>query len=147
MTKQRSMDHYLGVGYFVHPVPLSAVLLLVVNDHYLKYQFPSLLTGKLSDFTGVFFLPLFLCALLNLTLNLPAKGKDLHWLTPRQLFWAIAVTDAVFVGVKVLPPVRSTYLALMYSLGFPSKVTVDYGDLMALTMNFATYRFGRRYFS
>jgi hypothetical protein len=37
-----------------HPVFTGAVALLVVNDHVLKQAYPSWLTGKLSDFAGVF---------------------------------------------------------------------------------------------
>lgn len=37
----------------LHPLFLCSVLLLLLNDLYLKYAFPSFLTGKLSDITGL----------------------------------------------------------------------------------------------
>jgi hypothetical protein len=41
-------------------LPLFAVAVLIVNDHVLKHRFPGLVTGKLSDFAGLFFFPLLL---------------------------------------------------------------------------------------
>jgi hypothetical protein len=51
-------------GHLCHPVPLLAVLLLAVNDHLLKGSgvLPGTVTGKLSDFAGLFFFPLLLAA-------------------------------------------------------------------------------------
>lgn len=40
-----------------HPLSLLAVGLLLLNDHLLKHIAPSVLTGKLSDFAGLFFFP------------------------------------------------------------------------------------------
>jgi hypothetical protein len=42
-----------------HPLPLAAALFLAVNDHWLKGSgfIPAWLTGKLSDFFGLFFFP------------------------------------------------------------------------------------------
>ncbi|MBK7890447.1 MAG: hypothetical protein IPJ84_06225 [Bdellovibrionales bacterium] len=48
------MKRALGLGYFVHPIPLTAVAILAMNDHFLKVRYPSFVTGKLSDFAGVF---------------------------------------------------------------------------------------------
>ena len=38
----------------LHPFFLVSILLLLVNDIYLKYAFHNWVTGKLSDFTGLF---------------------------------------------------------------------------------------------
>jgi hypothetical protein len=145
MTSSRSLHHYLGVTYFVHPIPLSAVVLMVLNDHYFKAHFSSWWTGKLSDFMGVFFFPLFLSAVWNLTCNV-GGAKTFHWLTRRQLLGTIFLTDLLLIGVKLSPSIRSGYLALMSAIGVPSQVTADPGDLLALVVNPLTYAFGRRYF-
>ena len=50
-----------------HPLSLGAVALLLLNDHVLKQAFPSILTGKLSDFAGLFFFPFLLAVLVGLT--------------------------------------------------------------------------------
>jgi len=38
----------------VHPAFTGAVAILAVNDQFLKGRFPGSVTGKLSDFAGVF---------------------------------------------------------------------------------------------
>jgi hypothetical protein len=41
----------------VHPVTLASLAVLLVNDHVLKAAFPGPITGKLSDFAGLAFIP------------------------------------------------------------------------------------------
>ena len=57
----------LPVEEFVHPWPLLAMLMLGINDHLLKGSgwLPGWVTGKLSDFAGLFWFPLFVTALLD----------------------------------------------------------------------------------
>lgn len=45
------------------PLPLLAVALLVLNDHWAKAAYPGWLTGKLSDAAGLAFFPILLAAL------------------------------------------------------------------------------------
>jgi len=45
-----------------HPATLISISLLLFNDHVLKIAAPSPLTGKLSDFAGLFFFPFLLAA-------------------------------------------------------------------------------------
>jgi hypothetical protein len=40
-----------------HPYSVAAAVTLAVNDHILKGLAPGWLTGKLSDFAGLFFFP------------------------------------------------------------------------------------------
>lgn len=42
------------------PLFLSALMILTINDHYLKFAYPGFLTGKLSDFAGITAFYLFL---------------------------------------------------------------------------------------
>jgi hypothetical protein len=135
---KRDLSSSLGVSYFVHPLPLLAVCVLIFNDHYLKRAYPSWLTGKLSDFAGLFFFPIFLCALWNLASNLFSNPSRIRWLTFRQALIAVAVTDLIFVSVKFMPEVTQLYLTAMTSLGYPSAVTVDRTDLIALAVNLLT---------
>jgi hypothetical protein len=51
------------LGWLLHPAFIAALVLLVVNDHVLKAQFGNALTGKLSDFAGLFALAYFLSAM------------------------------------------------------------------------------------
>jgi len=45
--------------YSIWPIYLSAIL-LILNDHILKYEYPGFVTGKLSDIAGVFLVTLLL---------------------------------------------------------------------------------------
>ena len=44
--------------HLLHPVFVGGLLLLLLNDHYLKAAYGNWWTGKLSDLAGVVFLPL-----------------------------------------------------------------------------------------
>ncbi len=46
----------------LHPACVVAVAVLVLNDHWFKHAFHGPITGKLSDFAGLVFFPLFLQA-------------------------------------------------------------------------------------
>ena len=54
-----------GAPEFFSALPLAAVALFALNNGVLKRAWPGLITGKLSDVTICFFLPLFLSALLE----------------------------------------------------------------------------------
>jgi hypothetical protein len=56
----------LAMREFFAPASLAAVVVMGVNDHLLKARLHNAFTGKLSDVTGCFFLPLFLSAVLGL---------------------------------------------------------------------------------
>jgi hypothetical protein len=49
---------------FFHPIPLTAITVMAINDHALKGSglFPAWVTGKLSDICGMIFFPLFFTA-------------------------------------------------------------------------------------
>lgn len=50
--------HTRNLYQLLHPVFLTGLFLLLLNDHYLKAAFGNWWTGKLSDFAGVLLLPL-----------------------------------------------------------------------------------------
>src|SRR5262245_66476670 len=92
----------------LHPAPLAAVLLLAVNDHLLKGWglLPAWLTGKLSDFAGVFFFPLLLTAAGDtLAWGLArATGRRIDFSLRRgKLLAAVALTAALFAAVTLWP--------------------------------------------
>jgi hypothetical protein len=145
MKTQKSIDHFLGLGYFIHPIPLAAVAMMVLNDRILKHQFPGWISGKLSDFAGIFFMPLFLCALINVGRNF-GQNKKFCWISSAQLVGAILSVDLIFVAIKLFPFCAAWYVSVMTSIGFPSRVVQDPTDLIALTMNWATYLFARSSF-
>lgn len=96
------------------PVLLCAVALLLANDFVLKPLFHNALTGKLSDFAGLFAFPLFWTALLprhKVKIHLAAAAGFVLWKSPLSQ----PLIEA-WNGLSALPLAR----------------TVDAGDLLAL---------------
>jgi hypothetical protein len=82
------------------------VLLLVLNDHFLKTRFPGFVTGKLSDLAGLAFFPLLLQAVWELGQH--ALGRP--WKPSRRaLAVSVATTGVVFSLVKLWPPASEAY--------------------------------------
>lgn len=110
--------------------PLLAVALLAVNDHFLKATFHNTLTGKLSDFAGCFFLPLYVSALLALVTR---------WSGERRVLVGALATLAIFVPIKLSRAAadfecRALELVAI-PLGFGTQhVVTDPTDLIALPM-------------
>jgi hypothetical protein len=115
----------------LHPVPIAAIGLLLLNDHFLKAQFPGPLTGKVSDFAGLVFFPLFLQACWEVALRL--AGRD-SIASPRVLAASIAVTAVIFVGIKINADVNHVYVAV---LGWLYGVATSIGQGAARTTSVA----------
>ena len=114
--------------HLCNPVPLAAVLVLAVNDHVLKRAgvLPPTVTGKLSDFAGLFFFPLLISALIRLGRRLAGRGADDNSLISG---FSITSTAAVFAGIKVSP----TFNAFIASVwGSNSLDATDLWALLAL---------------
>ena len=147
------------IGELLHPAPLAAVAILVVNDHFLKGSglLPAWLTGKLSDFAGLFFFPLLLTALWRTarwlggcraqrdgTHLVPrarareapgaglARRRDLG-LTRRALAIAVGATGIAFAALKLSPALAARAGAI-----------ADPTDLAALVMLLPAWWIGRR---
>ncbi len=110
MAAERSTDAsparpVAGDG-LLHPVPLAAIGLLLLNDHVLKAAFPGLVTGKLSDFAGLAFFPLFLQAGWE-----SLSGLRGRWSGPsrRALLLCTLATALVFALVKLWHPAGEAY--------------------------------------
>ena len=93
---------------------IPGLLLLVINDHYLKSEFPNWMTGKISDFAGLLIFPMFL-----------------QFLFPRLRRFSVLLTGLLFVFFKL--PVSDAAIAVYDKIAIiPITRTVDYSDLMAL---------------
>ncbi|MEO7214805.1 hypothetical protein [Mucilaginibacter sp.] len=100
----------LGNPYFI-----GAVTALLINDWYLKQTYHNQLTGKLSDFAGLFALPFFLSTL---------------WPRRKMLFYV--TVSLLFVVWK--SPVTQPIIDTVNSLGIPMSRVVDYSDYYALAV-------------
>lgn len=112
---------------FQHPLTWLCIGLLLLNDHLLKAVAPSWMTGKLSDFAGLFFFPLLLAAGLSLLLDrlrCPARATGAI---------SFALTGTWFILLKTVPWANAlTAQAASWLLGRPAAYALDPTDLLAL---------------
>jgi hypothetical protein len=106
----------------LHPVFLTNLIILLLNDHYLKGYHNNWITGKLSDFCGVFVFAVFFIAILPIN---------------KKIF--LAFTAFLFAWWK--SPLSEPFITyLNNSLSIPVYRVIDYSDLAALlTLPFAYY--------
>ena len=125
-----------NIPYLTHPFVLAALVLTALNDHYFKYKYPGLVTGKISDFTGLFFFPLLLNAFFEFIKAPMCQHKILK---QKQIILFILFTDFLFIIFKYT--ILREHLMLMFKI----QIVSDYSDLWALTVNGITYYFAQNY--
>lgn len=105
----------------LHPAWIGALALLVLNDHALKGAgvLPGWLTGKLSDFAGLFVAGVLLAAL--------ARAR-----TARRVAIAQAVVGMGFTAFKLVPILSVAANAIYGLVGLSWVVVTDPTDLLAL---------------
>ena len=134
---------------------LLAIVVLIVNDHVLKAALPGLVTGKLSDFAGLLFFPLFVQALGEVCWS--AAGR---WRGPRRtaLIASMGLAAIVFAAIKTVPVANAAVAALLgtaqWAVGLlvaapgsaprPVPIALDPTDLAALPVLAVTYMLGMR---
>ncbi|MBC8024414.1 MAG: hypothetical protein H7Y89_00335 [Steroidobacteraceae bacterium] len=93
---------------------LAALTMLLLNDFWLKSQFPGLITGKLSDFAGIAMIALPLLAMF------PRHARAIYLAIAAAFLWWKSPLSGLFIAFanEVLP----------YRIGR----VVDYSDLLAL---------------
>jgi hypothetical protein len=141
----------IPVGEAMHPVTLLAVVVLVVNDWILKpcwhdaSQLGELVTGKLSDISGLVFAPVVLSAAIGLVLALAAKlgAKVDPYLTQRRLVLCIAATGIVFAAVKISPDAATALAHALSHFGRHASIYLDRTDLLCLPALAIAYWIGR----
>lgn len=108
VMKERKFDDLLSAGFIL------SVLLLLVNDFFIKKAYPGIIAGKLSDFAGLFSLSYFL------SVFFPKRRKTMY-IAVGLLFtvWKMPVADH-FIG--------------LWNQNMPYSISriVDYTDLTAL---------------
>lgn len=113
----------------LHPVWLASLVLLALNDHWLKYAglLPDVVTGKLSDLAGLVVAPALFATLIRAR-------------TRRSLLLAHVAVGAVFSAIQLSSLAATTWSALMAGIGFPWIITSDPTDLLALPMLAVSWR-------
>lgn len=105
----------------VHPVPVGAIALLIVNDHVLKASFPGWWTGKLSDVAGMVFFPLMLQALVELL----DRREPFR---PRRsaLIACACATGLVFAATNTVPWAAHAYRVGLGILQWPFRLVASF---------------------
>jgi hypothetical protein len=100
------------------PLPLFAVVVLLVNDHVLKRVIPSTVTGKLSDLAGLFFFPVLLATLARVVV-------------PRAPVRPLAIACAASTAM-VFASIKTSSLANAVANHVIGPTVLDRTDLLAL---------------
>lgn len=109
-----------AVRWLGAPPTVLALVVLTLNDHVWKQQWPGVVTGKLSDVAGLVLAPPLMAVVL-------AAGR-----VPRPRTWALVGTGLGFTLVKSTEAGAGLASAAL-SLVTPSQVLRDPTDLLALT--------------
>ena len=114
----------------LHPVPLVAIAVLLVNDHLLKGSAPGILTGVLSDIAGLMFFPLAIVAVLE-----HLRGRRFVVPSRSPVLVAVALTAVAFGAINTSMGADRLYEQAQgwLRLGWRPVVNVaDTRDLLAL---------------
>lgn len=136
----------LPASELLAPLPLLALGVLALNDWVLKgSSAPTWLTGKLSDFAGVFAFPLVVTAAIDLVLAALARaGLPLDFTLRRwKLTTTIALTAIVFGAMKLSPLVGGWVERAWSGLVGGSEIYPDPTDVIALVVLAGTWWQGR----
>ena len=105
------------------PSFLLPLTLLLLNDHLLKAAYPGWLTGKLSDFAGLFVLAVFAYAVVGRYFESPKRLIAMHIAIGLGfVIWKAAPVEIIFAGIN-----------RFVSMPLPSRVK-DISDLIALSI-------------
>ena len=113
-----------------HPSFILALAILLLNDHFLKSTFPCWLTGKLSDFAGLYVFAVFNYVVFGNMLKSRRTLFIMHFLIMLAfIIWKIAPVEIVFSKIQ------STV-----NIPLPGRVK-DISDLIALPILGLSYYF------
>lgn len=92
---------------------ITSIIILIVNDLFLKDYYSNYLTGKLSDIVGLFSFPYFLSLLFPKNIKLNYIGTAIFF-----TFWKSELIEPI--------------LTLLQNIGIGVNRTIDYSDLITL---------------
>lgn len=118
-----------AINCLTHPSSLFCILVLVCNDLVIKHQWPSWLSGKLSDFAGLYFFPF----LIGLVLSIFFSRRDVHALNIGR--FSIIFTAIWFILLKLSPTVNKLTSNIVETIiESPSVIVLDPSDLIAISV-------------
>jgi hypothetical protein len=101
----------------LHPIALISLAVVIVNDRVVKVRSPGLVSGKLSDFAGLIYFPLFVATVVEIVRR-PFK-VDKWWATVRLVGALAVVTGVVFALAKVWTPWADGYRTTFGAIWWP----------------------------
>ncbi|MGB7341046.1 MAG: hypothetical protein WBC91_19275 [Phototrophicaceae bacterium] len=117
-----------AIHSLTHPLSILAILVLLMNDHWLRYAYPSWLTGKLGDFTWLLFAP-FVAAML-FAFIIPKTLKNQSKIVG---IIAIAGIGLWFATAKTIPAIHWLTTETLYAIiGYRGSLRMDVTDLLTL---------------
>ncbi len=122
VTFSRTVSFADRLAALASPVVTGSVLVLVVNDHVLKQQFPGWVTGKLSDVAGVALVAL----LIGLILGRPR--------------FSVMATALGFVALKTVPGVAELAAPVLGGVTSRDPTDVIAIAILPFALNWLTYR-------
>lgn len=111
-----------------HPLSLVSISLLLLNDHVFKVISPSWLTGKLSDFAGLFFFPFIVAAGLSaLLFKFNFKSRTIGQVS----FSVVAIWFLLLKTSSYFNSLSSQFASPI--VGYQTQFILDWTDLIGLT--------------
>lgn len=119
-----------------HPAILAAIVFLLVNDHWLRWMYPSWWTGKLGDAAWLFFMPFIITPFLAWILPGALLRRD-AWIGAL----ACLAVGGVFTAVKTLPSAHVAFRGVFFAIiGWESILLRDPTDLLMLPALWLAWR-------
>ena len=132
-------------------LPVFGLVLMVLNDGWLRVTWPNLVTGKISDFAVVLFFPFLLTASWDWVASAigRARGAPPRGLGRRRLLVALAITGLALAAINLSYRARDLYVAFLGAVDFIGvypryHYTVDASDLVALVFLPVAWWWGER---
>jgi hypothetical protein len=126
---KRKTGKVVALNCLSHPSSVLCIIILLVNDFVIKALWPSWISGKLSDFAGLYFFPFLLAFFLAIALNrLSIQRRTIGLI-------AMGMTGVCFGLIKTIPLINEWSTDFLESfLGIPAEIVLDPTDLTALIM-------------
>lgn len=96
----------------LHPATVVALALLLLNDRYLRWSHPGVVTGKLSDVAGLVLFPLLVVGLIE-------RVRRRTPVADRIALTIVAMTGLGFAALKLVAPVTEGYRVAMGAIQYP----------------------------
>jgi len=136
------MNKLFDLPFITAPLTVVTIALLILNDHYLKQKFANIITGKLSDFCGLYFFPLLVLAFITIGVRL-FQIKNNQQFKPKwtHLIVIIVFTYSIFASLQLSDIAVRYYEGLLRGFRFSPRVTKDPSDLIAFISAIPLYLF------